>query len=179
MQETRHRASAKQRREEAEDPRQINPEARQQGEEEEDADHPVKKARVHRMTQQFTRIDNGAPETVDGIGAMYEAIGRRGRHLVLLSRGRLRRVNSHDRRSGLCAPWTFEDVMHHHPYEAQHGAKQSNRLEDVLPNRETERNARLRRQIAVAFRLGDVVQHVDDVRAADRVRVVDTGILES
>src|ERR1035437_7606533 len=132
-QEAGRRAPAAQRSEEAEDPRQIDSEARQQSQEEEDPDHPVQKARVHGMAQQFAGIDDGAPETINHVGAMYEAIGR-SRHLVLLSRWRRWRVNSHYRRSRLLAPWTLENIMHDHADEAQHRAEQSNRFEDVLPN---------------------------------------------
>src|SRR5664279_6572282 len=91
------------------------------------------RAGVHGMAQQFAGIDDGAPETIDHVGAMYEAIGR-SRHLVLLSRGRRWRVNSHYRRSRLFAPWTLENIMHDHTHEAQHCAEQSNRFEDVLPD---------------------------------------------
>src|ERR1019366_5724380 len=123
--------AAEQRGEEAEDPRQINSEARQQSQEEEDTDHPVQKAGVHGMTQQFTCVNNRASHAINRVRTMYEAIGR-SRHLVLLSRGRRWRFNLHDWRSRLFAPWTFEHVMHDHADEAQHRAKQSNRLEDVL-----------------------------------------------
>ena len=73
----------------------------------------------------------------------------------------------------------LEDVMHYHAHKAQHGTDQSNRLKDVFPNGETERNARLGRQVAIVLRLGDVVQNINDVRAANRVGVVDTRVFES
>ena len=72
MQEARHRSAAEQRREEAEDPRQVNTKSRKQRQKEEDAHHPVQKARVHRMTQQFARIDHSLAQMVDGVGPMQE-----------------------------------------------------------------------------------------------------------
>src|ERR1035441_3971563 len=178
MQEACRRASAEKWSEEAEDPRQIDPEPRQQREEEKDPDHPVEKAGVDGMAQQFAGIDDGSTATINHVGAMYEAIGR-SRHLVLLSRGRRWRVNSHYRRGGLFAPWTLENIMHDHTHEAQHCAEQSNRFEDVLPDGEAQRNARFRGQVAVALGLGCIVQHVDHMRAADGVGVVNPSVLKS
>src|SRR5271157_3488742 len=138
----------------------------------------MEKARIDGMAQQFARIHNGAPETVDRIRSVFEPIGR-GRHLVLLSRGRRWRVDLLYRWSGLRAPRAFKDVMHDHAHEAQHGAEQSDRLEDVLPHRKRQRNSRFRRKVAILLRLVDVMKHIDNAGAAYGLRVVHAGILEA
>jgi hypothetical protein len=69
--------------------------------------------------------------------------------------------------------------VHNHAHEAQHCAKQSNRFKNVLPNREAERNARFRGQVAVALGLGGIVQHVNHVRSANRVGIVNPGVLKT
>src|ERR1035441_4322794 len=95
MQKAGRGSASEQRREEAEDPRQIDPETRQQSQEEKDPDHPVEKAGVHGMAQQFPGVNHRPSQAINRVGAMYEAIGR-GRHLVLLSRGRRWRGKEHD-----------------------------------------------------------------------------------
>src|SRR5208283_501167 len=102
MQQASCGSATEQRREESENPRQVNTKPGEQREKKEDPDHPVEKARVDGMAQQFARIDNGAPQTVDGVRAVYKAIGR-GRHLVLLPRGLRWRVDQLHRRRGLRA----------------------------------------------------------------------------
>ena len=59
------RASAEERREPAEQPRQINAEAREECQKKEERDCPVQHPRVHRMPQQFSAIHPGAPQRLE------------------------------------------------------------------------------------------------------------------
>src|SRR5436190_2186353 len=76
-------------------------------------------------------------------------------------------------------PGSFHHVVKEGNRRRKQTEEQRHRLRHPLPQRERHRDLRVGRQATVEFGLGDVVEHVDDVRAADRRRVVDAGILEA
>ena len=69
--------------------------------------------------------------------------------------------------------------MREHAEEAEEREGSEDGLEEPLPDRVAPRDSGIFRQTAVALGIGGVVEHVDDVSAADRRWIVDAGILES
>src|ERR1041384_417949 len=82
-------------------------------------------------------------------------------------------------RLGLHALRSGEDVMKEHCQKSQQREDQRNRLRDPLPISEAEWYLRIGRQASVEFRMLRVVQNVNYVRAADRLRIVHACIRES
>src|SRR5215469_2498104 len=77
MKLTRQRAPAKDRREPAEQPRQVDPESREQRQEKAQRDHPVQKPRVHAMPQQLAFVHLVPSDFVEGmVRLLIEALNR-------------------------------------------------------------------------------------------------------
>src|SRR5438477_4307642 len=65
----------------AEQPGQVDAEAREQGEEEKQCDHPMQKTRVDQMPPQFARKHLSAAEGLKGLSRLLIKAFNRGRHL--------------------------------------------------------------------------------------------------
>src|SRR5579864_7774677 len=80
MHHTAQRSPAKDGSEPAEQPWQVNPESRKQGEEKEQRHHPVQKARVYRMAQQFSGKYFVAAYRIEGSPGIFVESLNRGSH---------------------------------------------------------------------------------------------------
>src|ERR1700686_1516977 len=81
------------------------------------------------------------------------------------------------RRFGLSQAWARSYVVHQHAEKTEQGKSAEHGFEKPLPNRIAPGNCRILRQVAVAFGIGGVVEHVDHMRPADGLRIIDAGVL--
>src|SRR5215469_6965820 len=92
-----------------EDPRHVDTEARDQGQEEEDSVGPVQEARVGAMAKEFSHVNDSQANSIDEmIGTAGDAICR-SRHSVFLSR--LAAIDLAHRGLGLYAARSFGHVV--------------------------------------------------------------------
>src|SRR5271157_2178664 len=86
---------------------------------------------------------------------------------------------------GALLPWRFglghtrarSYVVRNHAEKTEERESAEYGLKEPLPYRVAPRDLRICRQVAVALGIGGVVEHVDHVRPADGLRIVDAGVL--
>src|SRR5208282_6723140 len=81
------------------------------------------------------------------------------------------------RRFGLCHARAGGYVVNEHAEKTEQSESSEHGLEEPLPHRVAPRDLRIFRQVAVALGIGGVVEHVDDMGAADGLGIVDAGVL--
>src|SRR6266446_9110421 len=81
------------------------------------------------------------------------------------------------RRFGLRYARTVSHVMEDNADSSEQCESAEHGFEKPLPDRITPGNCRILRQVAVAFGIGGIVEHVDNMRSAYRLRIVDAGVL--
>src|SRR5579864_7231133 len=85
MQLPGQRAAAEYRREPAEEPGKIDAETREQRQKEKEGDHPVEKARVHAVAQQFAFVDFGLADAAEGVASFIVETFNGGGHQLSFS----------------------------------------------------------------------------------------------
>src|SRR5579862_3220271 len=83
------------------------------------------------------------------------------------------------RRFGLRPARTDRYIVQSHAQKSEHGECAKHGLEQPLPHRVAPGNDGILRQTPVAFGIGGVVQNINHMRSANRLRVVDAGVFES
>src|SRR5208337_4831739 len=83
------------------------------------------------------------------------------------------------RRLGLRPARPNGHVMQENAYHAKQSDRSQNRFKQPLPHRIAPGDLRILGQTAIALGIGGVVEHIDDVRAADGLRIVDAGFVQA
>src|ERR1700733_7002749 len=74
---------------------------------------------------------------------------------------------------------THRHIVQGHAEKSEHGECPKHRLEQPLPDGVAPRNDGILRQSSVAFGVGRIVQNINNVSTADRLRIVDAGVFKS
>src|SRR5579864_587314 len=82
-------------------------------------------------------------------------------------------------RFGLRPARTDRYIVQGHAQKSEHGECAKHRLEQPLPYRVAPRNDGVLRQSSIAFGIGRVMQNINYMRAADRLRIVDARLFKS
>src|SRR5579872_807107 len=83
------------------------------------------------------------------------------------------------RRFGLGPARTDRYIVQSHAQKSEHGECAKHGLEQPLPHRVAQGNDWILRQSPVAFGIGRVVQNIDHMRSANRLRIVYAGVFKS
>src|SRR5580700_126334 len=83
------------------------------------------------------------------------------------------------RRFGLRPARTDRYIMQGHAQKSEHRECPKHRLEQPLPHRVAPGNDGILRQSSITFRVSRIVQNINHMRSADRLRIVDPGLFES
>src|ERR1700722_13856 len=83
------------------------------------------------------------------------------------------------RRFGLRPARTDRHIVQGHAQKSEHGECAQHRLEQPLPHRVAPGNDGILRQAPIALGIGRVVQNINHMRSANRLRIVDAGLFES
>src|ERR1700731_300470 len=82
-------------------------------------------------------------------------------------------------RFGLRPARTDPYIVQGYAQKSEHGECAKHGLEQPLPHRVAPGDHRILRQSSVALRVGRIMQDINDVRSANRLRIVDAGLFKS